>query len=115
MRRVNVFIVLVAAVLALAAAAPAFAEAGLPEATADDVATRLVDVGKEILMPLGAVCIFVAIAWTAFKLIITANKPEERAQAMSAIPYILGGGVGLGATLLFAGFLVGLMKRVGGA
>ncbi|MEW6727531.1 MAG: hypothetical protein AB1327_11345 [Bacillota bacterium] len=103
--------------LALAAwgvtAAPAWAVAGLPEATADSVATKLVDVVKEVLQPLGALCIFVAIAWTAFKLIVTANKPQERAEAMSAIPYILGGGVALGATMLLAGFVVGLMSKVG--
>jgi len=113
MRKVNVFTVLTVLVLILAVAAPAFAVAGLPEATADSVATKLVDVLKEVLQPLGALCIFVAIAWTAFKLIVTANKPQERAEAMSAIPYILGGGVALGAVMLLAGFVVGLMSQVG--
>lgn len=103
------------ALLALAAwaavASPAWAAGGIQERTAEDVASKVVGVLKDILMPIGAMVIFAAVAWTAFKIITTANKPAERAEAMGAIPYILGGGLVLGGTMLIAGFIVGLMKQ----
>lgn len=68
---------------------------------------------KDIIQPLGALVIFAAVAYTAFKLVITAHKPNERAEAMSALPYILGGGLVLGGVMLISGFIVGLMAKVG--
>lgn len=94
------------------AVAPAWAAGGIQERTAEDVASKLVSVLKETIMPLGALIVFVSVAWTAFKIITTANKPNERAEAMSAIPYILGGGLVLGGVMLLSGFIVGLMAKV---
>ncbi|MDH7578258.1 MAG: hypothetical protein QHH75_10680 [Bacillota bacterium] len=93
--------------------APAWAVGGIEEKTAEDVASKVVGVIKDILMPIGAMVIFAAVAWTAFKIITTANKPNERAEAMAAIPYILGGGLVLGGVMLISGFIVGLMTKVG--
>lgn len=101
--------------LAWLAAAPAAwaAVAGIEERTAEETASKLVAIGKDVLYPLGAMTIFGAVALTAFKIIVTAHKPEERVQALSAIPYILGGGIALGAVMLLAGFALGLMVRAG--
>ncbi|MGB9792596.1 MAG: hypothetical protein ACPLTR_08485 [Thermacetogeniaceae bacterium] len=98
------------------AVAPAWADgtAGIAEKSAEDVASTLVNVLKEVIMPLGSFIIFASIAWTAFKIITTANKPSERAEAMASIPYILGGGLVLGGVMLISGFIVGLMRKVGG-
>ncbi|MGQ9713024.1 MAG: hypothetical protein ACUVRC_10305 [Desulfotomaculales bacterium] len=95
------------------AAAPAGAVAGIAEQTAEQTAEKILGVVKDIIQPIGALVIFAAIAWTAFKLVATANKPQERAEALGAIPYILGGGIGLGAVMLLAGFVVGLMVKAG--
>lgn len=87
--------------------------AGISEKTADEVAKKVVDITKEITVPLGSAIIFISIVVVAFKIIATANKPEERAKAMGSIPYILGGGVLLGLALMLAGFIIGLMLKAG--
>ena len=95
------------------AAAPAWAVGGVAERSAEQVSTKLVEVLKGIIQPLGALVIFAVVAFTAFKLVTTAHKPDERAQAMGSLPYILGGGVALGAVMLLSGFIVGLMMKAG--
>jgi hypothetical protein len=87
--------------------------AGISQKTADEVATKVVDLVKGITTPLGSAIIFVSIVVVAFKIIATANKPEERAKAMGSIPYILGGGLMLGLALMLAGFVIGLMTQAG--
>ncbi|KUK40839.1 MAG: putative membrane protein [Clostridia bacterium 62_21] len=96
----------------LLAAAPAAAQ-GIAAREAQEVSDKLVEVLNGIIQPLGALVIFAAIAYTAFKMVATANKPQERAEALSAIPYILGGGIALGAVMLLAGFVVNLMQKAG--
>ncbi|WP_003545331.1 hypothetical protein [Desulfotomaculum nigrificans] len=81
--------------------------AGITTQTADQVSSKVVTWAHSIIQPIGAVIIFISIAFAAIKIIITANKPEERAKAMSSLPYILFGGVGLGAIMLIAGFVIG--------
>ena len=91
----------------------AWAAGGITEKTAEDVASKLVKLLNDIIQPLGAFVIFTAVAWTAFQIVTTANRPEERARVMGGIPYILGGGVLLGGAMLVAGFVVGLMVKAG--
>lgn len=91
----------------------AWAVEGIAEQSAETVVSKLVGIIKEILMPLGSFVVFIAVAWTAFLIITTANKPDKRSEAIGAIPYILGGGVLLGGSMLVAGFIVGLMAKVG--
>lgn len=98
----------------LAAVTPAWAVGGIAEQSAEETASKLLAVVQDIIQPIGALVIFGAIAWTAFKLIVTANKHQERAEVLGAIPYILGGGIALGAVMLLAGFVVGLMVKAGG-
>ena len=98
---------------AQASAALAQGTAGISEKTADEVATKVVDLVKGITTPLGSAIIFISIVVVAFKIIATANKPEERAKAMGSIPYILGGGLMLGLALMLAGFVIGLMTQAG--
>jgi len=88
--------------------------AGIAEQTADEVGSKFVGIAKDIIMPLGSAVIFISIAISAFKIIVTANKPEERSRAISSLPYILGGGLLLGGTMLVAGFIVNLMTQAGG-
>jgi len=95
------------------AVAPAWAVGGVAEKTAEETASTLVNVVKDIIQPLGALMIFAVVAYTAFKLVATAHKPNERAEAMGALPYILGGGIALGAVMLLSGFIVGLMQKAG--
>lgn len=97
----------------LSSAAPALAVGGIAEQDAETTASKIVALLNEVVRPMGALVIFVAVAWTAFKLIITANKPHDRAEALAAVPYILGGGIALGAVMLIAGFIVGLMVKAG--
>ena len=96
-------------------ARPALADTGgIAERTAEDVAQSLVNALKPVLMPVGALIIFAAVAWTALKLIMTANNPQERARVMESLPYILGGGIALGAVFLIAGFIIGLASGLYG-
>lgn len=97
----------------LLAAAPAWAVGGIAERTAEETASRVVQILNDVVRPMGAMVIFGAIAYTAYKMIATAHKPEERAQTLGAIPYILGGAIIIGGIMLFAGFVVGLMMRAG--
>lgn len=92
---------------------PAWAVGGIAEKTAEETASTLVNVVKDIIQPLGALVIFATVAYTAFKLVVTAHKPNERAEAMAALPYILFGGIALGAVMLLSGFVVGLMLKAG--
>lgn len=110
-RKVRGFMLTLAAWAAVVA--PAWAVGGIEERTAEEVTSKVVGVLKEIIMPIGAMVIFVVVAWTAFKIITTAYKPNERAEAMAAIPWILGGGIFLGGVLLVSGFIIGLMGKVG--
>ncbi len=92
----------------------ALAVGGIEEQSAEDTASSLVTLVKDSIQPLGALIILVAIVIAAVKIIITANKPEERAKAMESLPYILVGGVLLGGAMLISGFVVGLMGQAGG-
>lgn len=98
--------------LALALTAPAWA--GVTEKTADEVANKLSDTIQSIVFPLGGLIVFVAVIIVAVKLITTAGKPKERAEAMESIPYIILGGLLLGGGMLIAGLVLKLMKTVGG-
>jgi hypothetical protein len=88
--------------------------AGIAEVDASTMSDKIVGVANEVVRPIGALLIFIALGITAFKLITTANKPNERAEAMGSIPYILGGGLLLGGLMLFAGFILGLMTKLAG-
>ena len=89
------------------------AVAGVTEKTAEEVSDKLADTVQSIVYPLGGLIVFVAVCITAVKLITTAGKPSERAQAMESIPYIIGGGLLLGGGMLLAGLVLKLMKAVG--
>lgn len=93
------------------AAAYAADTAGISERTAQEVGQRVVDIVKDVTMPLGSAVIFIAVVITAFKLIATAGKPEERGKVIGSIPYIIGGGVVLGAAILIAGWIIGMMVK----
>lgn len=95
------------------AAVPAYAQAIAPVG-ADELASKLVNAVKGVVQPIGMVVIFAVVAWTSFKLITTANNPTERGETMKSLPFILLGGVALGAVMLAAGFIVSIMKQVGG-
>lgn len=75
--------------------------------TAEDVSGSVYQWVSAILKPLGAIIIFVAVVICAVKIIMTANRPEKRTEAIGALPYILGGGILLGAASLVAGFILG--------
>ncbi|MGB9845903.1 MAG: hypothetical protein ACPLRH_00165 [Desulfotomaculales bacterium] len=95
-------------------AVPAWADVGgIAEKTAEETATKIVQLLNDVVRPLGALVIFVAVIWTAYRLIATAHNPEERAKALGAIPYIAGGAILIGGVMMFAGFLVNLMVRAG--
>jgi hypothetical protein len=97
-----------------AARAAAFAQTGgISERTTEEVSQRVVDLVKGITIPLGSALIFIAIVVTAFKIIATAGKPEERAKVLGSLPYILGGGVLLGGAVMAAGWIIGLMLKAG--
>lgn len=88
--------------------------AGIEDVDAGTMSDNIVAVANDVIRPIGALLIFIALGITAFKLITTANKPGERAEAMGSIPYILGGGLLLGGLMMFAGFILGLMNSLAG-
>lgn len=98
--------------LALAVPGAALATAGIPTVAPDEMAGKVREAVGDILMPIGALVIFVILAWTAFKLVTTAHNPEERARVMSSFPYIIGGGMLLGGTLLVTGLILWLAERM---
>ncbi|MDR9785770.1 MAG: hypothetical protein RJR37_00545 [Peptococcaceae bacterium MAG4] len=104
-----------AALAYLAAQAAAWAEetAGISTKTANEVGQKVVDVVRDITMPLGSAVIFVSVVVVAFKLITKANNPEERGRVIGSIPYIIGGGFALGGAILIAGWIVGMMVKAG--
>jgi len=77
------------------------------------VGSKVVDVVKEITIPLGSAVIFISVVISAFKLIATAGKPEERGKVISSLPYIIGGGIALGGAILIAGWIIGMMVKAG--
>jgi len=85
----------------------------ISDQTAETVSQKVVDIVSGLLQPFGGAVIFVAIAICAFQIITTSHKPRERAEAMSALPYILGGGILLGGSLIAAGFVMGLYTQAG--
>lgn len=101
------------AIVASTYALPALAEQ-ITSQDASSVTDKIVTVLDKIFMPLGALVIFVAIGFTAFKMITTANKPSERADAMGSLPYIFFGGIILGGIFLFAGLIFGIMTDLHG-
>lgn len=101
----------VLAALAVQAAAYAQGTAGISEKTAQEVGQRVVDIVRDVTFPLGSAVIFISVVVTAFKLIATAGKPEERGKVVGSIPYIIGGGLLLGGAILVAGWIVGMMVR----
>ncbi|KJS10662.1 MAG: hypothetical protein VR67_17410 [Peptococcaceae bacterium BRH_c8a] len=84
----------------------------ISEKTADDVSGSIIGLVSSITKPLGAVVIFCAILICGFKIVATANQPRERAEALGAMPYILGGGLLIGGALLVAGFVMGMWDNV---
>jgi Na+/serine symporter len=95
-------------------ALPAWAAVGgIAERTAEEASSRVVQLLNDVLRPFGALIIFVAVAYTGFKMVMTAHRPEERAQTLASIPYILGGAIVIGGVMIFAGFIVQLMLRAG--
>lgn len=84
----------------------------ISEQTAESVSQKVVSLVSELLLPFGGAVIFIAVVIAALKIILTANKPNDRAEAISSLPYILGGGVLLGGAMIVAGFIVGLWSRM---
>lgn len=104
-------IVMLTLTLWLMAAQSALAQP-ISDQTAETVGQKVVQLVGDILQPLGAAVIFVAIVICAGRIILNSNNPRERADAIAAIPYIIGGGVLLGGAMLVAGFIMGLWSKV---
>jgi hypothetical protein len=109
---IRLLVIILVLVVALSLPGTALATAGIPTVAPDEMAGKVREAVGDILMPIGALVIFVVLAWTAFKLVTTAHQPEERARVMSSFPYIIGGGLLLGGTLLVTGFILWLAERV---
>ncbi len=84
----------------------------ISEQTADVVSGKIITLVADILKPFGAMVLFITIVFLAFKIITGAGRPEKRAETMSAFPYIIGGGILLGAAALAAGFILGLWTKL---
>jgi len=96
------------------AAKTAFADtAGITEQTADTLGNKMVTLANNIMEPLGAAVIFISILIAGVRIILSSGRPEERSRAISALPYILGGGFLLGGAMLVAGFIIGTGKSLG--
>lgn len=86
--------------------------AAIDPITPVDLTERLRHLVMGVIQPLGAFVIFLAICFAGFKLILTANKPQERAEVLASLPYIVGGGILLGSVMLLSGFIIGLMEAI---
>jgi len=106
----NKLIALYAMVFVAVSTTPALA--GIADVDATTMSDRIVAVANDVIRPIGALLIFIALGVTAFKLITTANRPQERAEAMGSVPYILIGGLLLGGLMMFAGFILGMMNKL---
>ncbi len=73
--------------------------------TATDNIKRVI---TSIAMPLGGVIIFGSVVIAAVKMIINANNPQKRAESVSSLAWICGGGVVLGASLIIASIIVNI-------
>ncbi len=83
--------------------------AGIPVVTPDNLFNQLRGIVNTVITPLGAFLIFISICFAGFKLIMTANKPQDRSEVLASLPYIAGGGIILGSVLLLTGFIIGLI------
>lgn len=107
----NVVLLVMAVLFTSVGTAGATGTEGIDTVTPAEVFNRLRNVVDDVLTPLGGFLIFLSVVFVAFKLITTANKPQERADALASLPYIAGGGILLGAALLLTGFILGLMGQ----
>lgn len=83
---------------------------------ATGIGTQEVEVATEnikraitsIAMPLGGMLIFASIVVAAIKMIANANNPQKRAESISSLAWICGGGVILGASLIISGIIINI-------
>lgn len=87
--------------------------ATITEVSADELANTFATTIKGLLIPLGIILIIVAVTIAAVKIITSANKPQERTDAVSSLPWILLGAGLLGGVMIVAGFLMGIMTQLG--
>lgn len=71
--------------------------------TATDNIKRVI---TSIAMPLGGILIFASVVVAALKMIANSNNPQKRAESISSLAWICGGGVILGASLIIAGIII---------
>lgn len=84
----------------------------ISEQTAEAVSDKVVSLVSDLLLPFGGAVIFIAIVISSIKIILSSGKPTERAEAIASLPYIIGGGVLLGGSMIAAGFVLGLWSRM---
>lgn len=95
-------------------ALPAFAADPIPVQTPDSLGQKIVDIVKQTGMPIGGAIMLGSMAFIFIKMIITANNPNKRAEAIGALGYVAFGGIGLGGILFLAGAILGVGKSVFG-
>lgn len=110
--KIKATILTVGAWIAVMASQTPVLAVGLTPQTPDAVSDIVVSTLNDVLVPIGGLVIFVTVVISAFKIIATANKPNERAEALSSLPYIAGGGLLLGGALLASGLIYGLMQTI---
>lgn len=90
----------------------ALAAEDISEKTAEEVSGSFIALASSLAKPLGGALIFVSILYCGAKIVATANKPRERAEALGAIPYIFGGGLVIGGAIILAGFIMGMWTKL---
>lgn len=88
--------------------------AALTEVSPEELADKFAATLKDLLIPIGSILLLIAVTIIAVKIITSANKPQERTEAISSLPYLLLGTGLLGGVMIIAGFLLNIMSSVGG-
>ncbi len=106
-KRKTLAVILLVMFLATLSAPVAFA-AGPPALSADDLGNKVTNLVQTVAKPLGGAVIFATLVFAFFRLAVTANNPQERAKTVQSLGYIVVAGVGIGAAIFIAGFIMGL-------
>jgi hypothetical protein len=74
---------------------------------------KLVEVFKAIGMPVGGAILFISVCIVAVNMMIHGVNPDKRANAMSGLLWVAGGGIILGAAMFIAGVILGTGEQLG--
>jgi hypothetical protein len=85
---------------------------GIDVTDGGSLGTKIVEVVQAVGMPIGGGLLFLSVVAVAIMMMTSAFKPDKKASAMSALGYVAGGGIILGAAMFIAGALLGIGEKL---